>query len=189
MTTRRTALGTLALGEWCSADAARLLDSRCKVPCSILDMPFGLKATAWFACAFYLLAAFLVAIPGAAHATLRDAGHSILLEAPAPLAARIGRTLESLAIACRRALARIPEGWNHAASRRISVVSPSTIEPAPPITPGDARLDSASEATLVPTIDFQVTAPRTGYMMDAPSMAAAEDSLVQASTCTPNSSR
>ncbi len=39
------AVGTLALGEWCSADAARLLDSKCKVPCSILDMPFGLKAT------------------------------------------------------------------------------------------------------------------------------------------------
>jgi nitrogenase molybdenum-iron protein beta chain len=38
-------LGTLALGEWCSADAARLLDSKCKVPCSILDMPFGLAAT------------------------------------------------------------------------------------------------------------------------------------------------
>lgn len=39
------ALGTLALGEWCSADSARLLDTRCKVPCSILDMPIGLKAT------------------------------------------------------------------------------------------------------------------------------------------------
>lgn len=38
-------IGTIALGEWCSADAARLLDSRCKVPCSILDMPYGLKAT------------------------------------------------------------------------------------------------------------------------------------------------
>lgn len=38
-------VGTLALGEWCSAEAARLLDSQCKVPCSILDMPFGLKAT------------------------------------------------------------------------------------------------------------------------------------------------
>jgi nitrogenase molybdenum-iron protein beta chain len=37
--------GTLALGEWCSADAARLLDTQCKVPCSILDMPFGLQAT------------------------------------------------------------------------------------------------------------------------------------------------
>ncbi|WP_163337474.1 nitrogenase molybdenum-iron protein subunit beta [Desulfopila sp. IMCC35008] len=39
------AIGTLALGEWCSADAARLLDTKCKVPCSILDMPFGLQAT------------------------------------------------------------------------------------------------------------------------------------------------
>jgi nitrogenase molybdenum-iron protein beta chain len=38
-------LGTLALGEWCSADAARLLDSRFKVPCSVLDMPLGLAAT------------------------------------------------------------------------------------------------------------------------------------------------
>jgi nitrogenase molybdenum-iron protein beta chain len=38
-------IGTLALGEWCSADAARLLDTKCKVPCSILDMPFGLSAT------------------------------------------------------------------------------------------------------------------------------------------------
>jgi nitrogenase molybdenum-iron protein beta chain len=39
------AIGTLALGEWCSADAARLLDTKHKVPCKILDMPFGLKAT------------------------------------------------------------------------------------------------------------------------------------------------
>jgi len=39
------ASGTLALGEWCSADGARLLDSQCKVPCQILDMPFGLQAT------------------------------------------------------------------------------------------------------------------------------------------------
>ncbi|QGY40334.1 nitrogenase molybdenum-iron protein subunit beta [Pseudodesulfovibrio cashew] len=39
------AVGTLALGEWCSADAARWLDSKCKVPCSVLDMPFGLAAT------------------------------------------------------------------------------------------------------------------------------------------------
>lgn len=38
-------IGTLALGEWCSAEAARLLDSNCKVPCSVIDMPFGLKAT------------------------------------------------------------------------------------------------------------------------------------------------
>lgn len=38
-------MGTLALGEWCSADAARELDAKHKVPCKILDMPFGLKAT------------------------------------------------------------------------------------------------------------------------------------------------
>ncbi len=38
-------MGTLALGEWCSADAARALDSKFKVPCRVLDMPIGLKAT------------------------------------------------------------------------------------------------------------------------------------------------
>lgn len=39
------AIGTMALGEWCSSDAARWLDANCKVPCTVLDMPFGLKAT------------------------------------------------------------------------------------------------------------------------------------------------
>jgi nitrogenase molybdenum-iron protein beta chain len=39
------AIGTLALGEWCSADAARHLDSQFKVPCRVLEMPYGLKAT------------------------------------------------------------------------------------------------------------------------------------------------
>ncbi|MGE4551621.1 MAG: nitrogenase molybdenum-iron protein subunit beta [Desulfovibrionaceae bacterium] len=38
-------VGTMALGEWCSADAARLLDTKHKVPCTVLDMPYGLKAT------------------------------------------------------------------------------------------------------------------------------------------------
>ncbi len=38
-------MGTIALGEWCSADAARQLDKKHKVPCKILDMPFGLAAT------------------------------------------------------------------------------------------------------------------------------------------------
>ena len=38
-------IGTIALGEWCSADAARELDKQHKVPCKVLDMPFGLKAT------------------------------------------------------------------------------------------------------------------------------------------------
>ncbi|TKB08391.1 nitrogenase molybdenum-iron protein subunit beta [Desulforhopalus sp. IMCC35007] len=50
------AIGTLALGEWCSADAARLLDTKCKVPCSILDMPFGLKATDRFIDALRIVA-------------------------------------------------------------------------------------------------------------------------------------
>ena len=39
------AIGTLALGEWCSAEAARWLDTNCKVPCRVLDMPCGLAAT------------------------------------------------------------------------------------------------------------------------------------------------
>jgi len=39
------AIGTLALGEWCSADAARHLDSQFKVPCRVLDVPYGLTAT------------------------------------------------------------------------------------------------------------------------------------------------
>jgi nitrogenase molybdenum-iron protein beta chain len=39
------ASGTLALGEWCSADAARHLDSQFKVPCRVLETPYGLKAT------------------------------------------------------------------------------------------------------------------------------------------------
>ena len=30
------------------------------------------------------------------------------------------------------------------------------------MTPAEARFDRASAATLVPTIDFQVTAPRIG---------------------------
>ncbi len=38
-------IGTLALGEWASADGARLLDSKFKVPCKILDLPIGLAAT------------------------------------------------------------------------------------------------------------------------------------------------
>jgi nitrogenase molybdenum-iron protein beta chain len=53
-------IGTLALGEWCSADAARLLDTKCKVPCSILDMPFGLKATDRFVDALRTIAGTVV---------------------------------------------------------------------------------------------------------------------------------
>jgi len=54
-------IGTLALGEWCSADAARWLDSAHKVPCSVLDLPVGLAATDRFMDALRTVAG--VAIP------------------------------------------------------------------------------------------------------------------------------
>ncbi|MNV66019.1 hypothetical protein D3C71_1587490 [compost metagenome] len=57
------------------------------------------------------------------------------------------------------------------------------------MTPPDARLASASEATLVPTVDFHVTAPRIGYMTEAASVAAAVASEALASKCTPSSCR
>jgi nitrogenase molybdenum-iron protein beta chain len=37
--------GTLALGDTASALAAKTLDTKCKVPCEILDLPIGLSAT------------------------------------------------------------------------------------------------------------------------------------------------
>jgi hypothetical protein len=46
----------------------------------------------------------------------------------------------------------------------LAVVLADDDQSAPPITPAEARLDSASAATLVPTIDFQVTAPRIGIV-------------------------
>ncbi|MEW6221052.1 MAG: nitrogenase component 1 [Thermodesulfobacteriota bacterium] len=55
--------GTLALGEWCSADAARWLDANCKVPCKVLEMPFGLAATDRFIDALRTVAG--VAVPEA----------------------------------------------------------------------------------------------------------------------------
>ncbi|MBI5439629.1 MAG: nitrogenase molybdenum-iron protein subunit beta [Deltaproteobacteria bacterium] len=36
---------TLALGAWASAPAARELETKCKVPCTVLDLPIGLLAT------------------------------------------------------------------------------------------------------------------------------------------------
>jgi len=39
------AVGTIGLGEWATAQAAKLLDSEFKVPCDILGLPFGLEAT------------------------------------------------------------------------------------------------------------------------------------------------
>lgn len=54
------AMGTLALGELCSGEAARLLDAQCKVPCKVLDMPFGLRATDRFVDALRILAGVTV---------------------------------------------------------------------------------------------------------------------------------
>jgi nitrogenase molybdenum-iron protein beta chain len=38
-------MATIALGGMASGPAARALDTKCKVPCEILDLPIGLKAT------------------------------------------------------------------------------------------------------------------------------------------------
>jgi nitrogenase molybdenum-iron protein beta chain len=40
--------GTVALGRLASGSAARALDTKCKVPCEILDLPIGLTATDTF---------------------------------------------------------------------------------------------------------------------------------------------
>jgi nitrogenase molybdenum-iron protein beta chain len=48
-------MGTLALGEWASADGARFLDAQFKVPCKILDLPIGLMATDRFVDALRLI--------------------------------------------------------------------------------------------------------------------------------------
>ncbi len=37
--------GTIALGGLASGSAAKALDTKCKVPCEILDLPIGIKAT------------------------------------------------------------------------------------------------------------------------------------------------
>ena len=60
---------------------------------------------------------------------------------------------------------------------------------APPVTPPEARLASASEATLVPTVDLNVTAPRNGVWIEAASVAVAVASEALCSKCTPSSSR
>ena len=54
------AVGTLALGDWCSGDAARYLDKAHKVPCKILDMPYGLAATDRFIDALRTMAGITV---------------------------------------------------------------------------------------------------------------------------------
>lgn len=45
LTSTGDSIGTIALGSTASADAARALDARCKVPCQVLDLPIGLAAT------------------------------------------------------------------------------------------------------------------------------------------------
>ncbi len=40
-----SSVGTVALGRLASGPAARALDTKCKVPCEILDLPIGLAAT------------------------------------------------------------------------------------------------------------------------------------------------
>ena len=40
-----SSLGTLALGKIASAPAAKALDTKCKVPCELMNLPIGLKAT------------------------------------------------------------------------------------------------------------------------------------------------
>jgi nitrogenase molybdenum-iron protein beta chain len=41
-------LGTIGLGAMTSGPAVRALDSKCKVPCEVLDLPIGLKGTDLF---------------------------------------------------------------------------------------------------------------------------------------------
>ncbi|MEW6386257.1 MAG: nitrogenase molybdenum-iron protein subunit beta [Thermodesulfobacteriota bacterium] len=43
-----SSVGTVALGPLASGPAARALDTKCKVPCEILELPIGLRATDTF---------------------------------------------------------------------------------------------------------------------------------------------
>ncbi len=45
LTTIGDSLATIALGRLASSPAARALDTKCQVPCEILDLPIGFKAT------------------------------------------------------------------------------------------------------------------------------------------------
>ncbi|MDD2903603.1 MAG: nitrogenase molybdenum-iron protein subunit beta [Syntrophales bacterium] len=45
LTRTGSSMGTVALGTLASGPAARALDTKCKVPCEILDLPIGLQAT------------------------------------------------------------------------------------------------------------------------------------------------
>ncbi len=41
-------IGTIALGSWASEAAAKALDTKCRVPYTLLDLPIGLQATERF---------------------------------------------------------------------------------------------------------------------------------------------
>ncbi len=43
--TSGSSMGTLAMGSLASSAAARALDTKCKVPCEIIELPIGLQAT------------------------------------------------------------------------------------------------------------------------------------------------
>jgi len=45
ITSSGDAVGTIGLGQWATAQAAKYLDSEHKVPCHIMGLPFGLEAT------------------------------------------------------------------------------------------------------------------------------------------------
>ncbi len=53
-------LGTIALGKLASGPAARALDSKCKVPCEILDLPIGIHKTDAFIDALRKMAGVIV---------------------------------------------------------------------------------------------------------------------------------
>ena len=40
-----TSIGTIGMGELTSGAAAKALDTKCKIPCEILDLPYGLEGT------------------------------------------------------------------------------------------------------------------------------------------------
>lgn len=53
-------IGTLACGEWASTDAAKLLDTSCKVPFTLTEIPLGLSATDRFLMALSDMAGSLI---------------------------------------------------------------------------------------------------------------------------------
>jgi nitrogenase molybdenum-iron protein beta chain len=54
--TAGSSMGTVAMGRIASLAAARALDSKCKVPCQIIDLPIGLHGTDAFVDALHKMA-------------------------------------------------------------------------------------------------------------------------------------